>query len=169
MLEKGMNTRSRFTLKHHAALDRRRAAIHEAGHVVMAQHVGIRTGGAYVFPSLTTDPICEKQWRGQCVWSGKARSKRALRMFAVAGIVAECVWDGDPCWESSQLENMSPTDWAGTGCEPDAPSRALMIDAERVFDLFDKSGPLWPKVLTTARGLIVASRDHPAVIAGIAA
>src|ERR1700721_3897527 len=72
------------------ARDRRRAAIHEAGHLVIAEHVGLRCGLARIFPN--PEPLAglfEKTWLGQVSYRPCQHvSTIKCRMVAVAGAVA---------------------------------------------------------------------------------
>ena len=46
------------------ARDRRRAAAHEAGHIVIAQHFGVEVLGAAIWPVDRDDPLLEATWSG---------------------------------------------------------------------------------------------------------
>jgi len=89
--------------------DRRMAAIHEAGHVVIARSFGILCE-AELTPTFTTDPRAQKTWVGQTRYPLGSNGKRLklkpgeqqgdlieptqqeLRMVGVAGAVAEACW-----------------------------------------------------------------------------
>ena len=148
------------TVKRIAARDRRRVAIHEAGHIVMGRHVGIDTFRAEIFPTYAQHTY-DKLWIGKATYLRHSNT-RAMRMFAVAGAVAEDVWQGGEFYDEDWYDHdaMSATDWAGAGCEPGKPLRIVLLAIERTYGLFDPSGELWPKVLWEARRLIEESRDH---------
>lgn len=157
------------------AIDRRMAAIHEAGHVVIARHLGIVAPSASIFPTGTRNEW-EKQWVGKAsfyryVIIGKRKQRvepapeRAQQMLGVAGAVAEFCWQGESardieeteCWHDPDV--MSGTDWEGTGCAPGEPTRQLFRAIDRVFSLFDReTGKLFPHVTREARRLIEESR-----------
>lgn len=63
------------------ALDRRRVAVHEAGHLVVARHLG------YEQASSWTNTGSKKGWVGI---GGEFRSERDGKLFGVAGGVAVC-------------------------------------------------------------------------------
>jgi hypothetical protein len=71
-----------------AAFERRRAAIHEAGHFVVAQWRGVGID-AFIFPTRIIDPITS-------TWARKMISLKASaetgRLIGVAGAVAEHCW-----------------------------------------------------------------------------
>jgi hypothetical protein len=75
-----------------AARDRRMVAIHEAGHVTVARHVG--WVGVSAWLEKTPDPgICEKLWIGHTRYLSpsiinKKIYNKNIDMFAVAGAVA---------------------------------------------------------------------------------
>jgi hypothetical protein len=81
-------------IKRLEARDRRLAAVHEAGHIVVACKLGISEIGATLTKCADSDPM-ERTW-----WSGEHRaclrgvSKQKRTMYAVAGIVAEACWSG---------------------------------------------------------------------------
>ena len=88
-----------LTREHISAIDRRRAAIHEAGHVVMARHIGLTNVSAWLeeMPDSADDILYEKLWIGHTTYLqsgiiGKKLSDKKLAMFAVAGAVSECCW-----------------------------------------------------------------------------
>ena len=109
------------------SLDRRRVAVHEAGHTVVARELGILEIGATLTRCADSNPT-ERTW-----WSGQHRAcldgtpMRAKTMYAVAGMVAETCWRKETSldidWYDPEI--LSPTDWAAAGCEPGNPSAAL--------------------------------------------
>lgn len=102
------------------ARQRRNAAMHEAGHVVMAERFGVRVGMAYIFCTEPYDPM-KLSWAGETWYCRGGRwrfddlSVHKRAMISVAGAAAELIWDcefADPC----ELVNlMSPPDWEGSG------------------------------------------------------
>jgi hypothetical protein len=142
------------------ARDRRMAAIHEAGHAVIARHVGARSAQAHIERHSAADPF-EKTWTGQCrvAWIEHKVSPAHDAMISVAGAVAEHVWDGDGDflraegeWAWHEEAIMSPTDWDMAGCAPGKPDAAFMRAVDKVIDLL--TGPLKPELYATARRLI---------------
>jgi hypothetical protein len=57
------SSQRRVTRKRVSARDRRRAAVHEAGHVVMAKHLGIMTMQAEI-RKIEPQELTEKEWVG---------------------------------------------------------------------------------------------------------
>ncbi|WP_159716393.1 hypothetical protein [Geminicoccus flavidas] len=146
------------------AWDRRRAAIHEAGHLVMARHLGIRDGWAVIFPRPDA-AADDKTWGGRFSFSSEKAASFSLRkraMLHVAGCVAEAVWarrnGGESEWWADTLawpEAMSGSDWAGTGCNPGEPTAKLLKAAEEVERLLEPgTGKLWPVLMVSARELL---------------
>lgn len=151
------------------ARDRRTAAVHEAGHLVMARHFHVVSdedaadlfSRARIWRSATMDSLSEKTWIGQCRGLGlRSLSQTQRRMFGIAGYVAETMWrdewfDDDMDMTLSGYDCLSDTDKRACGPLGEPLERA----ARRVGKLFDRdTGKLWPDVLRVARQLIVASR-----------
>jgi len=71
------------------ARDRRLVAVHQAGHVVIAERIGVPRGDAYIRRVPDPEP-------GGLSWCGFTPygcvDAEALRMVAVAGCIAEAVW-----------------------------------------------------------------------------
>jgi hypothetical protein len=150
-------------LKRIMARDRRLAAIHEAGHVTMARHLGALFAVAWLEKAAGTadsDVRFEKLWTGHTnYYFHKTPSRRKIAMFAVAGAVAEHCWqrisfdDALDSWDEPEV--MSESDWAGTGCTPGEPSSNLLRIIEHTFSLFDsETGILWPALIKEARWLM---------------
>jgi hypothetical protein len=123
------------------ARDRRKAAVHEAGHIVIGESLGHKLLFSYIQPTSTSDPRLEKTWIGQAVFY-PIRLKKEREMVAVAGVVAECCWSGDTFDDiadflESDGDAMSPSDFALANCEPGQPTRRLLATAEKVFALFE--------------------------------
>ncbi|MCK8788254.1 hypothetical protein M0638_28285 [Roseomonas sp. NAR14] len=161
---------SRRPLKAHRLManDRRRSAVHEAGHYVVAHHVGLRNVRAQIFRRSERNVLEEPTWGGNCgvPWMPLSRlSDRRRIMFSVAGAVAEQAWDDyrgrerldELCFEDLLIEPdaMSATDWDGCGCLPGEPNLKLVRCAEQVAELLTPhGGALWPLLLQTSRSLI---------------
>jgi hypothetical protein len=156
---------SRFSPARIEALDRRNAAVHEAGHKVIARHVGVTAFNAEIWRNHDAG----KDGR---TWLGNIRVERSPRisrlrmaMVAVAGAIAEYVWSG----EADFLENegelawheeaiMSPTDWDMAACAPGEPNAAFMRAVDKVLVLL--RDPLRAELYASSRSLIVESRTH---------
>jgi hypothetical protein len=152
------------SLKQIIARDRRFAAIHEAGHVIMARHLGALVASAWLEKTGHSDVLFQRQWIGHtsCHFN-KPLSRRKKIMFAVAGAVAEKCWERIPFDETVddwyEPNVMSESDWAGTGCTAGNPSSELWGVIDHVFSLFDpETGRLWPELIKEARNLIVKTR-----------
>lgn len=141
------------------ATDRRKAAVHEAGHAVVALHLGVQVQGVHIRSKPTDDLLSEKSYVGQATYS-EPPDVESRRLIAVAGAVAEAVWeDRGPtsgCWLDEMMDPyfMSSTDWAAAGCAPGYPDDDLYLAAEKVETLL--SGVLWPKLTSLSRRLIEA-------------
>jgi hypothetical protein len=147
-----------------SARDRRCAAVHEAGHLVVARHLGVIAFGAEI-RKIEAQGIDEKEWIGsvRCQTGGIDPSKR--RMVAVAGIVAEACWDQlafDDFYNFEFFsEGMSESDWEMSGCVPSERSEHLGDAMEQAFELLNsETGKLWNALLLEARRLIVRSRQE---------
>jgi hypothetical protein len=148
--------------------DRRHAAVHEAGHVVVARHLGILTLQAEI-RKIEPEDCTEKEWIGsvRCQTEGVVTSKR--RLVAVAGLVAEACWDGEifeQLYEDleSDPEKMSQSDWDISGCPSGEPSEQFWDAMEQAFELLNgETGKLWDALVLEARGLIVRSRQDAAL------
>lgn len=151
------------------ARDRRAAAVHEAGHLVIARHFHAVSDEdvTYLFPrariwrSATMESLWEKTWLGECRgFDFRSLSQTQRRMFGIAGYVAEAMWrdgwsDDDLDLLSYDYDDLSDTD--KRACEP--LGEPLERAARRVANLFDRyDGKLWPDVLRVSRQLIVESR-----------
>jgi hypothetical protein len=132
-----------------SAMNRRLAAIHEAGHFTIARHLGLLAFNARVEKTLIRAPH-EKFWIGDTRIQSTTLAKS--RMVAVAGAVAEFCWD-EKTYEDTQdgwedPHTMSDSDWVLARCEPGEPSRELMRAIKQVFGLLDPTeGQLWPTLL----------------------
>jgi hypothetical protein len=144
------------------ARDRRMAAIHEAGHVVIAKMLRVPVGPAYVY--LTTgrrlDPLCHKTWRGKTHCGYQRAKKRQRLMIGVAGAVAELAWRGEAIDEDFWFEPtmMSASDWRLVECKPGSPDRNCINVIATVAEVLERGASHWPNLLTEARRLIINSR-----------
>ena len=147
------------------ARDRRLAAVHEAGHAVVAEHIGIEDVEAWIAPFGTQDSGTEKSWIGRCSWPRDWIEPHRRRLLAVAGLAAEQVWsqipDGHPIGADTDAlfdpDAMSRTDWCGTGCAPGEPDRGTDRALVKCVRLLATS--LRGEWLAEARRLIEASRS----------
>jgi hypothetical protein len=141
------------------ARDRRLAAVHEAGHLVMARYLGCRDASARIFPNEDADEH-QKRWTGQTSYGARwfSRLSRIRRqMIAVAGVVAEETWrrqEIDPVyWWDEDI--MSPTDWAAAECTPGQLDGSGARAIERATDLFSRDGgSLWPALVCESSALL---------------
>jgi hypothetical protein len=156
---------SRITVKQ-AAWDRRMAAIHEAGHVVVARSLGIPVASSWIAPNDNHGDQWEKSWTGRTQLGPMQSkcSKRQGRLIGVAGAIAEQFWsdDDDSFWDDDvwrDPEIMSESDWEMAGCRPGQPNKAFFTAIDHVAALLKRDGLLWPSLLQTARALIVEGRS----------
>lgn len=138
------------------AWDRRMAAVHEAGHVVVARRFGLEILSAWIVPNDADDPQ-EKTWIGRVQIRTSGAPEMVCRMVGVAGSVAEHLWSGG--WiEDFFPDAMSESDWHLAGCLPDKPDDALLDAVGEVGQLFHCGGPDWRELIAETRRLIVESR-----------
>jgi hypothetical protein len=149
-----------------SARERRLAAIHEAGHVVIAKHLRLRVLQADIRKNDLQD-LDEKEWTGSVRFQTQGVAARKRRMVAVAGLVAESCWEGkDDCHGLFEFlvfnpDGMSESDWEISGCSYGQPSKQLFDAVEQVFELLNnETGGLWNALLLEARRLIVDTRPH---------
>lgn len=78
--------------------DRRRSAIHECGHIIVARHYGLQAS-ATIWRHYPDNPIEERFWCGSTRYQRPLTSRHSRRI-AIAGVVAELM-DGlyDEEWE----------------------------------------------------------------------
>jgi hypothetical protein len=146
----------------YSALDRRTLAIHEAGHVVIAQWLGAHFVRAAIWQT-GRDLRDGKTWAGNTETMLLKPNRAHQRMIAVAGSVAELCWGRQDVshdfWEDP--DQMSPTDWEMAGCKPGEVNRPLITAIYKVADLLHwETGPLWNQLLAVARSLILLSRGQ---------
>jgi hypothetical protein len=156
------------------AASRRRAAIHEAGHIVAARYVGDLSAWGYIEPSEARfGEHLHRHWVGQAEAGYHTLKRRDNRLIRVAGAVAEYVWDdreGDEPWFDTIYENMSDTDrrfydYNFRRVELDCNDSAVREETAwfnamlRAYKLFTRhGGPLWPALCKQARHMIEATR-----------
>jgi hypothetical protein len=142
------------------ARDRRMAAVHEAGHIVVGRHVGLTLSSAWIAPN-DGPPMEEKTWIGRVQFITGLDHLNSLERCRVgcAGAAAELCWSGeyiDPFyWDDPEI--MSPSDWRLCDCEPGEPAQVCI---EAIYDLrcLLPGGPMWREILQEARRLIVDCR-----------
>ena len=143
-------------LAYRSARERRRVAVHEAGHVVMARLFGLTLLRALIAPD-------EGSWHGsvQVAPVGQLHPRAVARMVGVAGKAAELCWTDrhydvldEDWWHPGTL---SESDWAQTGCLPGAPDKAFFSALNQAAKLFrsgegeiKQQGPLWGVLTQTA-------------------
>jgi hypothetical protein len=140
------------------ARDRRLAAIHEAGHVVIANMLSVDVALAYIYePHNHADPQFQKTWTGRTYYNLKKANPRQRRMIGVAGAVAELCCDGefvdDDYWTDPNM--MSESDWRLTLCRPGAPDEKCCEAIYAVGAVLERGAPLWGDLVMKARDLIV--------------
>ena len=142
------------------ARDRRLAAVHEAGHVVVAAHFGLHPAHARLWRADSPMPdgrawIGRVQFRGLDVLSSLER-----RMLGCAGAAAELCWQREDvhpdCW--IEADRMSESDWRLAGCPLGEPDDMCIEAIEELQCLLSEDGPLWSDLLRQARQLIVEAR-----------
>jgi hypothetical protein len=142
------------------ARERRSAAIHEAGHVVIARTLGFELLSAWIVPHDGEEPD-DRTWIGR-VQIGRPHeaSEYDRRMLGVAGAVAEHLWHGGWIEDYSPDEGMSESDWhlAGWSDPDDEPDDVFLDAIEDVGRLFTRDGAGRQELIAEARRLIVASR-----------
>lgn len=142
------------------ARERRKAAVHEAGHVVVARSFGLKAS-ANVIP-VDTEPFGSDRLFVGKTWLCKIErlSRRRQCMIAVAGSIAELVWSDEYVDEFywTEPDIMSATDWQLAGCDPGAPDRWIYRAIPDVEALLSREGPLWATLCKEARKLIVECR-----------
>jgi hypothetical protein len=138
------------------ARDRRCAAVHEAGHAVVARHFGCEIVSAWIVPADNPGPD-EKTWIGRIQIMQAPADPLARRMIGVAGEVAEYLWFGGSI-EDFYPDVMSKSDWRLSGCEPDEPDDLLIDAAAEVGRLLSRETPHWQALIAEIRHLIVQSR-----------
>lgn len=152
------------------AWDRRKAAIHEAGHIVVSEHVGCPIFGAWIEPIIPLGKLFTTRSSSfqEKTWVGHARLDRSgvndfhRCQIGVAGAVAELAWDREPIdpdyWTEPAI--MSEADWQLVGCRSGEPDATLCEAIEQVGEWLRPAAPLWYPLILTARALIIESRER---------
>lgn len=137
------------------ASDRRTAAIHEAGHVVVGRHMGVKVFGAGIRRNIGHDSPLEKNWGGSTEFDRNAPI-HSLALMGVAGMVAEAVWrreDLDDLIErTDEAACMSASDWKMVASYERQDFEGLVKEA---YSLLNRDGgELWKPLLIEANGLM---------------
>ena len=138
------------------ALERRRSAVHEAGHSVIARWLGLYVRDCWIWRTGQPPDGDSRSWAGETGLNGGSASDRRLTAVAVAGVVAEAAWDGSEELEEYLL-GMSPRDLAMAAGKPHH-GRVLKAAVE-VFELLERGGHLWSELVREARRLIIEERS----------
>jgi hypothetical protein len=139
------------------ARERRLAAVHEAGHVVIARRVGFKSAVAWIWPN--EGPREKRSWLGRTLLQkGPQVDDVSRRMVGVAGSIAEHLWHGGWIEEYLPQEEMSESDWRLAGCVPNQPDDVLMSAIGEVGQLLARDGSEWQALIAESRRLIVDSR-----------
>ena len=165
------------TLARCTAMDRRKAAIHEAGHAII-----VRAAGAYADPKIW--PLHDlgeyrqkKTWVGTCETFGVPRlSMTKQRMVGFAGVVAEMLFDkrNDDCFASytnvDYCEEFFGCELASGMSESDLRAAELndpfqfghrhWLAVSRVVEFLHPSGCGWQNLLQEANRIISFWRGH---------
>lgn len=153
----------RYTAARIIAHDRRRTAMHEAAHALIASYLGYRAE-AWIYRNEVEDLLASKAWLGHMSFynAPEAPGHPHLRMIAVAGMVAEFLWessDNEDCtdpgfWADLMLDPdcMSAADWRLSDCDPGEPDDDLPDVIVHVADLL--AGDLWPSLTRMSRILM---------------
>lgn len=153
----------RYTAARIIAHDRRRTAMHEAAHALIASYLGYRAE-AWIYRNEIEDLLASKAWLGHMSFYDIPDEPGHLhrRMVAVAGMVAEHLWENRAyCdytdtgfWIDVMLDRdcMSPADWRLANCEPGEPDHDLPEVMVHVADLL--AGDLWPSLTRMSRILM---------------
>ena len=147
------------------ARDRRRIAIHEAGHYVIARHLGLGHVFAVIWQGEPANPA-RNVWRDLCGQPRVGHHRRPVEdgmMLGCAGLVAELAWremtKGGALRRVADYlrepNSMSCSDWSTCHAPPGDPAPALIRAAEHVAALLTpQGGPLWPELRGVARVLM---------------
>jgi hypothetical protein len=142
------------------ARDRRLAAVHEAGHVVVAAHFGLYPARARISRAKSPMPD-QRAWIGRVQFAGlDLLSSLERRMLGCAGAAAELCWQHEDIHLDYWIEadRMSESDWRLAGCPLGEPDDMCIEALEELQYLLSEDGPLWSDLLRQARQLIVDAR-----------
>ena len=142
------------------ARDRRLAAVHEAGHVVVAAHFGLPPARARIWRADAPMPD-GRAWIGRIRFRGlDGLSSLERRMLGCAGAAAELCWQHEDIHPDHWIEadHMSEADWRLAGCALGEPDDICIEAIEELQHLLSEDGPLWSDLLRQARQLIVEAR-----------
>ena len=142
------------------ARDRRLAAVHEAGHVVVAVRFGLYPDAAWIRRAEV--PMSDaRTWVGCVRFPGLALlSSLERRMLGCAGAMAELSWQREDIHPDYWIEadRMSESDWRLAGCQFGEPDDICIEAIEELEYLLSEDGPLWSDLLREARQLIIDAR-----------
>jgi hypothetical protein len=141
------------------ARDRRLAAVHEAGHVVVAARFGLHPDAAWI--RRAESPPEQRAWIGRVKFADLGLlSALERRMLGCAGAMAELLWQREDIHPDYWIEadRMSESDWDLADCEPGEPDDICIEAIEELECLLSEDGPLWSDLLRQARQLIVEAR-----------
>jgi len=103
------------------AHDLKRTLIHECGHLIVGDHVGVEKSFARFWLYEDADPANDHLVGGQSSYFPPLRG-RAMQLMGVAGLVAECLADEEDFssvdildWIDGNIIGMSATDREGAG------------------------------------------------------
>jgi hypothetical protein len=138
--------------KRFASRDRRRAAIHEAGHAIVARHFGAEADAHIVRHAL--GDLDNKAWTGQCRWRRTGLDQRAVRLICLAGYAANMIWDSDA---DAGLDALYDDPQAFSKSDASGIDFALLDDDyDAVLAILHEH---WDDVVVLARSLITDARD----------
>jgi hypothetical protein len=149
-----------------SAIQRREAAIHEAGHVVIGRHVGRQLDCldpvARIIRNDSGD-LDERVWWGVTQFYNIERlNSLERRMIACAGAAAVSIWRGREFhldqWENPDFMG-ALTDWILAECKPGQPGKLCGIATDRLRRLLSKKRRLWKDLVLHARQLIIEARS----------
>jgi hypothetical protein len=142
------------------AHDRQKAAVHEAGHVVIARMLNINAHAVIYYLFDNNNPRYEMTWGGQTQTDLAGAGRRKRSMVGVAGLVAELCWRGecmdDTCWLLSGI--MSESDWKTTGCVPGVPDEYCLEAIFAVTKVLEPGASQRDNLVKVARGFIISAK-----------
>ncbi len=153
------------------AWDRRRAAVHEAGHIAVGAHFGVSMFGEIRKERDAEDIMMFNTWTGSVYHRTVDMPTEAAFEVGVAGVLAEMRYqDGaedayfdDPDACRVMLDGMSPTDRDVAGFDPwdDDLSNDTLDRVEAAFKLICT---LWPDIWAGSRVLIKQHRERSRIL-----